>query len=139
MKKLPQCLIFLALTLFTASTYAQTAVIVHPETVTIKKLNVNRAYLGYAKKFPGGYTMQVLDQPKGSARRDVFYRAIVRKTPSQIIQHWSRLTSHKKGRPPLVLNDELAILTAVASTPGAIGYIDEALVDSSVKVVFTLP
>ena len=134
-----QLILFSGLLLFCAFTFAGTAVIVHPDTTVLKKLNVNRAYLGYAKTFPSGHLMQLLDQPEGSIHREMFYRTIVRQTTAQSKQHWKRLTLNKKRKPPLVLNDERAIRNEVASTPGAIGYIDEALVDSTVKVVFTLP
>lgn len=124
---------------FSALANAGTAVIVHPETSTLKKQDVNRAFLGFAKRFPSGQSMQLIDQPEGSASREAFYRDIVRKTPEQMKKHWARLVFTGKGRPPSVLEDEIAIRIQVANTPGAIGYIDEAVVDSSVKVVFILP
>jgi hypothetical protein len=42
------------------------------------------------------------------------------------------------GQPPKVVADAAAVKKAVAADPKAVGYIDKADVDASVKVVLTL-
>lgn len=126
-------------TVLATAGHAGTAVIVHPDTTTLRKQDVNRAYLGFAKRFPSGQSMQLIDQPEGSSHREIFYRDIVRKTPAQMKKHWARLAFTGKAKPPKELSDDNAIRSVVSSTPGAIGYIDEASVNESVKVIFTLP
>lgn len=43
-----------------------------------------------------------------------------------------------KGQAPIILQDAAAVKKAVISDPKAIGYIDKAAVDGSVKVVMSL-
>jgi hypothetical protein len=40
-----------------------------------------------------------------------------------------------KGTPPKEVADDAAVKSFVATTPGAVGYIDESKVDASVKVL----
>ena len=51
---------------------------------------------------------------------------------------WSRLAFTGQGQPPKELADAEAVKKAVAADPKAVGYIDKADVDASVKVVLVL-
>lgn len=130
--------IFIVCGVYSISGFAGTAVIVHPDSAAIRKQDVNRAYLGFAKSFPSGESIQLIDQSERSRHREIFYRVIVRKNSTQMKQHWARLAFTGQGKPPKVLSDDIAIRKMVAATPGAIGYIDEAAVNESIKVIFTL-
>ena len=52
--------------------------------------------------------------------------------------YWSKLVFTGKGTPPAELANEAAVLSHVAANPDAIGYVDAASVDGSVKVVLTI-
>ncbi|HET6787710.1 MAG TPA: hypothetical protein VFH49_07100, partial [Aquabacterium sp.] len=57
---------------------------------------------------------------------------------NQIKATWSRIVFSGKGQAPKELPDAAAVKKAVAADPKAIGYIDKAAVDGSVKAVLTL-
>jgi len=80
----------------------------------------------------------LIDQAEGSAIRDEFYSKATGKSAAQIKALWSRLTFSGAAQPPKSVTSDADVKKIVASTPGAIGYIDRSAVDSSVKVVLTL-
>ena len=68
-----------------------------------------------------------------------FYTDVVGKSEAQLKRHWSQLVFTGKGKPPPSVADDQAVKDWVASTPGAIGYIDGGSVDASVKVLSIIP
>ena len=54
-------------------------------------------------------------------------------------RHWSKLKYTGKGKPPKSLSSTKEMIKWVASTEGAIGYIDGKYLNKSVNVVLILP
>ncbi|QFI40334.1 phosphate ABC transporter substrate-binding protein [Moritella marina ATCC 15381] len=102
----------------------------------LSKSQVSKLYLGKSKKLPNGSKASVLEQAKGSTVRDDFHGAITGKSDAQLQAYWSRLVFTGKGKPPKSLSSSALVKNSVASNINAIGYIDEADLDASVKVVF---
>lgn len=80
-----------------------------------------------------------VDQGKESAIRREFYQKISGKSLSQVEGIWAKIEFSGKGSMPRALASDAAVKKAVAADVSAIGYIDKAAVDDSVKVVLTLP
>jgi ABC-type phosphate transport system substrate-binding protein len=51
---------------------------------------------------------------------------------------WSKLVFTGKAKPPTQLATSAEVVKAVAADPEAVGYVDRAAVDSSVKVVYEI-
>ncbi len=80
-----------------------------------------------------------VDQGKESAIRRDFYQKIASKSLSQVEGVWAKIEFSGKGTMPKSYASDAAVKKAVAADPSAIGYIDKASVDDTVKVLLTLP
>lgn len=125
-------LIALGLSAISMASQAQVAVIMGPSAAPITKDQLSNVYLGRS------FDLKPVDLPEGSALRDQFYKKATDRDSSQIKATWSRIVFTGKGQAPVILQDAAAVKKAVISDPKAIGYIDKAAVDGSVKVVFSL-
>jgi len=76
--------------------------------------------------------------PESNPVREAFYKKATDRDRAQIKAVWSRLAFTGQGQPPKELADAEAVKKAVAADPKAVGYIDKADVDASVKVVLVL-
>lgn len=80
----------------------------------------------------GRVTLAVL---KGGPVADEFLKGTVDMTASAFGNHWRRLAMTGGGTAPKSFNKEEDLRKFVASTPGAIGFVDSALADDSVVVL----
>ena len=126
---------------FSAMSFAEIAVIVHPSTgfSSLTEDDVSRIFLGKSKSFPGGAQAVPVNQNEGAAAREKFNESVCKKNASQYKAYWSQLVFTGKGTPPKDAGDDAAVKALVAANPNMIGYVDAAAVDASVKVVFKVP
>jgi ABC-type phosphate transport system substrate-binding protein len=68
--------------------------------------------------------------------RAQFYTAVAGKDEAQVKAIWSKLVFTGKATPPKEMPSSAEVVKAVASDPNAIGYVDKAAIDGSVKVVY---
>jgi ABC-type phosphate transport system substrate-binding protein len=92
-------------------------------------------FLGKSNSFPGGGAAVPIDQSEGSAVRDEFYTKVAGKSAAQVKAYWSKIIFSGKGKPPKDVADSAAVKKQLAENPNAIGYIDKAAVDGTVKTV----
>ncbi|MNJ65975.1 hypothetical protein D3C77_620170 [compost metagenome] len=71
--------------------------------------------------------------------KETFYTQVTGKNEAQLKSYWSGLIFTGKGQPLSSLDNDADVVAKIASDSGAIGYVDSAAVDASVKVLFTLP
>jgi hypothetical protein len=107
-------------------------VIMAPGAPALSKDQVTNVYIGRSKD------LKPLDLPASAAEREAFYKKATSRDAAQIKAVWARIQFTGLGQPPKELPDDAAIKKAVAADPKAVGYIDKASVDSSVKVVLEL-
>lgn len=113
---------------------ADVAVIVHPSSsVSVDAQELERLYTGKSS------ALTAVNLVESQPIRAEFDEKGVGRSSAQLKAFWSKLVFTGKGTPPAELADEAAILRHVAETPNAIGYVDASKVNSSVKVVLTLP
>jgi ABC-type phosphate transport system substrate-binding protein len=74
-----------------------------------------------------------------SPLRNEFYQKVLGKDATQVKAVWSKLVFTGKGSAPKEYNSDAEVKKAVAADPVAIGYIDKAHVDDTVKVILTVP
>jgi hypothetical protein len=107
-------------------------VIMAPGAPPLSKDQVTNVYIGRR------IDLKPLDLPASAPERAAFYKKATECDAAQIKAVWARLLFTGRGQPPKELPDEAAIKKAVAGDPKAVGYIDKANVDSTVKVVLEL-
>ena len=64
-----------------------------------------------------------------------FAKRVLSIFPHQLRRAWDRLVYSGTGQAPITVDSTEAMLQAVASTTGAIGYIQKHKVDNSVRIV----
>ncbi|MGP3791562.1 phosphate ABC transporter substrate-binding protein [Pseudomonas sp. B392_1p] len=113
---------------------AEVAVIVSAGSVAApSKAEAANIFLGKNKSFQG------IDQKDWNPVKEKFYSEVTSKSEAQLKSYWSGLIFTGKGQPLPAEADDAAVVAKVANNPSAIGYVDSAAVDESVKVLFTLP
>jgi ABC-type phosphate transport system substrate-binding protein len=115
---------------FTAQ--AQIVVIGNPASGALTKDEVADLFLGKSQ------SLTPIDQPDGSPVYADFYKKATGRDVAQIKSTWSRIVFSGKGQAPKQLPDSAAVKKAVAADPKAVGYVEKAAVDGTVKVVLTL-
>ncbi|MEG4316802.1 phosphate ABC transporter substrate-binding protein [Pseudomonas sp. FIP_A4] len=113
---------------------AEVAVIVNSAAAkTPSQSDVANIFLGKDKSMKG------VDQAGWNPVKESFYAGVTSKNESQLKSYWSGLIFTGKGQPLPSVADDAAVVTKVGAEADAIGYVDSAAVNSSVKVLFTLP
>ncbi|HEX7641912.1 MAG TPA: hypothetical protein VF798_04500 [Burkholderiaceae bacterium] len=129
------CIVFAGLCMANMPARAELVVVVNPKS-SAAAMNAEQV----AQFFLGTSTaMKPIDQADGSAIRTEFYKKVADKEPSQVKAIWSKLVFTGKGKPPKELGSSADVKKAIEADPSAIGYIEKSAVDSSVKVVLTVP
>jgi hypothetical protein len=121
-----------ALTIASTSGAGDIVVVMSPSASAMTKDQVAKLYLGRSND------LKPLDLPPSSPVRESFYKKATDRDAAQIKALWSRITFTGEGLPPKEVADAVAVKKAVAADPKAIGYIDKADVDASVKVILDL-
>lgn len=122
-----------ALALFLSGAAQAGVVLVgHPSASALSKDQAADIYLGKE------LSAKPVDQPESAAIRAEFYKKVTGRDASQVKAAWSRIAFSGKGQPPKEVADDAAVKKAVAADPKAVGYIDSAAVDASVKVLLTV-
>lgn len=131
------CIVML---LLTTPTYAELAVIVHPDNQVAKleRAEVEKIYLGAVKFTSHGERLQPVDQTSGSKAREEFYHKVADMDEGELRRYWSRRKFSGKGKQPVTIGNDHEVKEWVSHTPNGIGYIDNAMVDETVKPVYVI-
>ncbi|REL28856.1 phosphate ABC transporter substrate-binding protein [Thalassotalea euphylliae] len=127
-----------ALLAVSTTTFADVAVIVNPTNANgMSDSDIARAFLGKLKNFADGQTIKAVNGKANSNSRVEFEKKVLKKSPAQVKAYWSKRLFTGKGKPLQELDADAQVLSLVASTPNAIGYVDASSVNGSVKVLKT--
>jgi ABC-type phosphate transport system substrate-binding protein len=126
-----------ALLLLASPVRADVAVIAHPGNPagTLSPKDVQDIFLGRKRTFADGRYAEPVDQ---SALRAEFYQTLTERPIEQINAYWARILFTGQAMPPPQLPDDAAVLETVRGNGNAIGYIDPAHVDPTVRVLLLL-
>jgi ABC-type phosphate transport system substrate-binding protein len=102
---------------------------------SLSKSQVIDIFLGKRTRFPDGTAAVPIDQAEGSAARDEFYSRFAAMSAAQLKAFWSKIIFTGRGQPPTAVGTGLDAKKLLVANPNAIGYIDQSLVDSSLRVV----
>lgn len=85
----------------------------------------------------GGDKVKLFDISSDNASKTSFYTALG-STSAEVKKVWLKAKLTGSGNPPESVGSEEDMVKKVASTPGAIGYVDKSKVSADVKVLLTL-
>ncbi|ALZ77246.1 phosphate ABC transporter substrate-binding protein [Rheinheimera sp. F8] len=124
------------LVLTSAVVSAEVAVVVHPSNAaSLDQAEISRLFTGRGTAFNNGSKATPFNLAEAAPARAEFDTKVLGKSSSQMKAYWSKLVFTGKGTPPKELATDADVKAAVAADPAAIGYIDAAAVDATVKVV----
>lgn len=105
--------------------------------VTQLTLNQVRSIFGMRRtSWPDGKPVRVFVLAGRDNRlHDAFCREVLALYPYQISTSWNRLVYSGMGEAPEMVADEAEMLRRVASTPGAIGYLEKVGGDDAVHTI----
>lgn len=96
---------------------------------------VRRVFLGREVSV-NGETVTLLYQTDGATRSD-FEQKVLGKSGSDLATYWDRLIFTGRAKAPVeVPGGDAGVRAKLAANPNAIGYVTDAGVDSTVKVLF---
>jgi len=135
MRKLFVSSVLAAMAGIASSAQAEVVVVVNPNAAptSLTKDQVAQYFLGKSGEFAP------LDQPESTSIRAEFYQKVANKDLAQMRALWAKLVFTGKAMPPKEVGSNAEVKKTVAANPRAIGYIDKNAVDSTVKVICTLP
>lgn len=128
---------FAVLLLIPFSLFAEVLVVTGADNppVTLSKDQISNIFLGKITSLPDGNRVTPIDQPESNPLRNEFYMKVANKSAAQAKALWAKLYFTGRGEPPHEAKNDDDIKKIVNATHGAIGYIDKAAVDKSVKVL----
>jgi hypothetical protein len=97
---------------------------------SISASDVKKLFLGKGSSSSVPYELE-----EGNATRSAFHSGVTGKSDAQLKAFWSKQVFTGKGNPPASVSGAAAMKAAVAADANGVGYIDEADVDASVKVI----
>jgi ABC-type phosphate transport system substrate-binding protein len=102
---------------------------------TLSKSQMTDIFMGKISRLPNGAQAMPIDQMEGSGAREEFYAKVVGKSAAQMKAYWSKIIFTGRGQPPKEVSNSAEVKRFIVNNPAAIGYIEESLVDGSVRVV----
>jgi phosphate transport system substrate-binding protein len=117
---------------------ADVAIVVHPENPesSLSAEEVSRILRQEQRRFKGGGSIYLVFQSSGSPAREVVLRRVLRMNDLELKQFWlGKLYRGEIASFPRVVDSDVAVRRLVGQAPRALGFMDAAAVDGSVKVL----
>lgn len=99
---------------------------------SMSQAQVTRLFLGQSDTLPNGGKAMAMNV-SGDAQ-DQFARQVLKKSPEQVEKYWARMIFTGKAKPPREIKAG-DVKSTVASTPGAISYMERGQVDGSLIII----
>lgn len=103
--------------------------------VTFSKDDISNILLGRKTTWPNGSRITLIALDDDSNVSANVFKEYVRKSPPQYFAFWKRQVFTGKGSMPKIAKNEDEMITLIASTPGALGFVDSSKVTDTVAVV----
>jgi ABC-type phosphate transport system substrate-binding protein len=94
-----------------------------------------KLFLGREPQLNGENAVLIF-QRQGAPTREEFESKVVGRTGADLTAYWSKLIFTGKANAPVEVGGDADVKSKVNNTPGAVGYISDAAVDGSVKVLY---
>jgi ABC-type phosphate transport system substrate-binding protein len=137
MNRVGGVVIGLLLSLGADGTVADVVVVVSAKNpvTALSRNQVVDIFLGKTSQFPDGRQAVPVDQVEDSTAHNAFYATFAGKSPAQLKAHWSKIIFTGRGQPPKEVASSAEVKKLIVDNPNAIGYIEQGMVDGSVKVL----
>jgi hypothetical protein len=89
--------------------------------------------------WPSGARVDPVDLPPDSPARSAFSRDVLRRSPGAVSAYWVQEIFAGRSEPPEVKSSEASVVSYVAATPGAIGYVTTMPSGGAVHALVILP
>ncbi len=133
MKKINIAFFGLAL-LAPASAWAGAIVVAKDSPVAVATAeDAKKVFLG-RETSSGGKTLVLIYQKNAAIRSD-FETKVLGKTGADLTAYWTKLIFSGKAVAPAEVADDAAVKAKLKGNPAAIGYVSDAAIDDSVKVL----
>jgi ABC-type phosphate transport system substrate-binding protein len=113
---------------------AGVVVVAHAGVRKLDLQTVQRIYTGKVVEV-GGIPVLPINAPPGQSLRHRFFYDYMQQDEESYVAYWTVRRYVGKGAPPRELSPVSEVLNQVATTPGAIAYVDEVDVPPSMNVV----
>lgn len=97
--------------------------------------DVKKIYSGKVASFSDGSSALPIMLNEGNETRDLFSTKVLEKSDSQYIALWAKMLFTGNGTPPQEVDSFDKVKEIVSKNPSTLGYIDESMVDASLKVI----
>lgn len=98
--------------------------------------NLLRSIFGMRlRTWQNGLPVRVFVLPDDAPLHSIFTKQKLNIFPYQLRSAWDRMVYSGTGQAPSVVHTEEEMRARIASTPGAIGYLNESMIDDSIQVV----
>jgi hypothetical protein len=127
----------LALLLAVASAAAQAGAVVAARNTSLPQLDADQArrvFLGLQRSVNGQTVVSVVFQARGPVRTD-FEIKVIGKTGADLTAYLSMLLFTGRAVAPVEVTSDDGVKARVSINAGAVGYISDAAIDDSVKVL----
>jgi ABC-type phosphate transport system substrate-binding protein len=101
-------------------------VVAHPSVggSNVKRADLAAVFLKKATRWGSGGDAVPVDQSGTSPVRKAFSQSVIQQSVAEVVQYWQkRMAASSPLRPPPVKNSDAEVLSFVAATPGAVGYV----------------
>lgn len=129
-----RCLSLCVLFLYLSPAMAGVVVVAHPNVHKLDQATVQRIYTGKVVEV-GGVSVAPVNLRTGQALRQRFLNDYLQQTDDAYVAYWTVRRYVGKGVPPREFSSVAEVISFVQTTPGAVAYLDEADVPSSMNVV----
>jgi len=102
---------------------------------TLKLKNLRSIFTMKKYLWPDGKPISVFVLPNKDNTHKAFCRDLLKVFPRQLESVWHRLVYSGTGERPILVNSVKDMMEQVASTPGAIGYIQSETLNENVKIL----
>lgn len=129
-------ILFLLILILSSSAMAETAVIIN-ESVAADELSISdvkQIFMGKKRSWDNGDIIVAAALTSGDTH-EIFLKKFIEKSRMQFRTYWKKLVFTGKAQALNEFSSESDLVAFVASTKGAIGYIDSATPHQGVKVV----
>lgn len=130
----------LALALLSLSAYAdeqRVVLIAHPQvaTTTLTRDTTRAIFAMRQRSWPDGQAVRVFVLPNDHPVHARFVKERLTVYPHQLQLAWDRMVFSGTGQAPNQVNSQSEMLERVATTPGALGYLEREYLDDRVQVI----
>lgn len=121
----------------TSADQRQVALIVHPDvdTRTLTRDNARAIFAMRQRTWPDGQAVRVFVLPGSHAVHGRFTKEHLAVYPHQLQLAWDRMVFSGTGQAPNRVSSQAEMLERIATTPGALGYLEREYLDDRVQVI----